>query len=379
MRTGIYVHFPFCGQKCDYCDFYSIPLTEEENTTATYIEAVQKEADMLEEKLADCEVDTIYLGGGTPSIMGADDIAAILGIIRSRVRVVDVNAEITLECNPAHMNREFIENCVSAGINRVTLGIQTTDPRHHQFIGRRGECPDTGMLQQFFEIENITHAVDMMAGIPGQEKQEFRTELSRVLDGGPEHVSMYMLTREEGTPFYHRFTPHETWEDEQRDIFEEALQVMEDYGYTHYEISNFALPGYQSRHNLKYWKYQPYIGLGPGAHSFFDGIRWYNMADVKEYMQHPGTMQVIDNRSREHVLAEYLMSAIRLIDGFYLEGMEKKTGMDIPEQVYASIEKLSDDKMLEVLHHPPGTSVRLTREGIFHLDSIVYTLVHEIL
>ena len=381
MNTGIYVHFFFCRQKCDYCDFYSIPLAKNTGTTiSTYIEALRKETGLLEEKLAKCFVDTIYLGGGTPTIMGADDVAGLLDIIRSTTMGVDVNAEITIECNPIDMNSEYIEKCVSAGINRVTLGLQTINQEHHRLIGRRGQCPGIEVLQQFCDIEHIVHAVDIIAGIPGQGPEQFSHEIKQVLHCGPEHLSLYMLTREEGTPFYNRFKPHETWNDQQRDIFEEAIKIIKSYGYRHYEISNFALPGYESRHNMKYWKYDPYIGLGPGAHSFFDGIRWYNRADVKEYLQHPDTMQVIDSRNNLDMVVEYLLSGIRLLDGFYLEDITEKTGMEIPAPVYDSIRTLSVDDMLEIDESPvSGTLVRLTHEGIFQLDSIIYSLVQELL
>jgi len=188
-----------------------------------------------------------------------------------------------------------------------------------------------------------------------------------------------MLTLEEGTPLYNRFSPDGEWQNHQRDVFETAIMVLREDGYQHYEISNFAKPGMQSRHNMKYWQFDPYIGLGPASHSFFNGERWYNEKDVSAYVESPCEVFSRDIRSDNDVLVEYLMGAIRLLEGFYLEEITVKTGLPLPEQVYASILKLVNEKKLVLETDDRGTRTRLSNEGIFYLDDIVYRMVEVLL
>lgn len=380
MKTGVYVHFPFCRAKCDYCDFFSVPAASgRESRISEYVDAFLKETRCHQENLSACQVDSIYFGGGTPSMMSSSDIAKIIEEIQTQSMGVDVNAEITLECNPSDMNPEYINQCIQAGVNRITLGLQTINPVHHRFIGRTGRCPDISVLRDFCSIQGIAHAIDIIAGIPGQDAEEFSDELHQVLDYSPGHLSLYMLTIEEGTPLYNRFCANGEWENHQRDVFETAIKILREYGYRHYEISNFAKPGMKSRHNMKYWQFDPYIGLGPASHSFFNGERWYNEKDVPAYVQSPCDVFIRDIRSGKDILVEYLMGAIRLLDGFYLEEIPAKTGATLPDQVYDSIMKLVNEKMLIIETDDRGSRVRLSYEGIFYLDDIVYRMVEALL
>jgi len=380
MKTGVYVHFPFCRAKCDYCDFYSVPAASGRGRQIPgYVNALLQEIQYHQKNLSTCRVDTIYFGGGTPSMMSSSDIAKIIKEIQTQSRGLDVNAEITLECNPSDMNPAYINQCIQAGVNRITLGLQTINPVHHRFIGRTGRCPDISVLRDFCSIQGVAHAIDIIAGIPRQDTEEFRDELHRILDCSPGHVSLYMLTLEEGTPLYNRFSPDGEWQNHQRDVFETAIMVLREDGYQHYEISNFAKPGMQSRHNMKYWQFDPYIGLGPASHSFFNGERWYNEKDVSAYVESPCEVFSRDIRSDNDVLVEYLMGAIRLLEGFYLEEITVKTGLPLPEQVYASILKLVNEKKLVLETDDRGTRTRLSNEGIFYLDDIVYRMVEVLL
>lgn len=380
MKTGVYVHFPFCRAKCDYCDFYSVPAVPGRGSRIPeYIDALLQEIRCHRKNLSACQVDTIYFGGGTPSMMSSSDIAKIIEEIQAQSRGVDVNAEITLECNPSDMNPTYINQCIQAGVNRITLGLQTINPVHHRFIGRTGRCPDISVLRDFCSIQGVAHAIDIIAGMPRQNIEEFSDELHRILDYSPGHVSLYMLTLEEGTSLYNRFSPNGDWQNHQRDVFETAIRVLREYGYQHYEISNFAKPGMKSRHNMKYWQFDPYIGLGPAAHSFFKGERWYNEKDVPGYMQSPCEIFIRDSRNNNDILVEYLMGAIRLLDGFYLEDIQAKTGVPLPGKVYQSIMNLVDEKMLILETDGRGTRTRLSHEGIFYLDDMVYRMVEVLL
>ncbi len=312
-------------------------------------------------------------------MMSSWHIQRIIKEIQTQSRGVDVDAEITLECNPSDMKPAYINQCIQAGVNRMTLGLQTINPAHHHFIGRTGKCPDISVLRDFCSIQGIDHAIDIIAGMPRQDTEEFRDELCRMLDCGPQHVSLYMLTREEGTPLHDRFTPSTEWQNRQRDIFETAIMVLREYGYHHYEISNFARPGMESRHNIKYWEFDPYMGIGAASHSFFNGTRWYNVKDVDAYLQSPCDAFIRDCRNERDVLVEYLMGAIRLLNGFYLEDIPSKTGIHLPGQVRSSIIDLTNEKMLILTTDAGGTHVRLSHDGIFYLDDIVYRMVQVLL
>jgi len=286
-QLGIYIHIPFCVRKCDYCDFLS--GLADDSVKSSYIEALKCEiahtAEMVKNR--NCQADTIFFGGGTPTAVNAEYIAQILGEIREYFDV-SPSAEITIECNPGTLTREKADIYRNAGINRISFGLQSADDRLLKLIGRIHTWED---FKQSMEIareagfDNIN--VDIMSALPGQTLSGYICGLERVLEYEPEHISAYSLILEEGTPLGDNPSnyPPVPDEDTEREMYYETLRILEKYGYHRYEISNYSKPGCECRHNLSYWDRKNYLGFGVGAASLFDEKRMSNIRSVDEYIR----------------------------------------------------------------------------------------------
>lgn len=305
---GIYVHVPFCAKKCPYCDFYSVPwrIPLEEQ----YLAAVKR--DMLQYKNRALTADTLYFGGGTPSLIQPQTVAACIKAVKENFILSD-NAEITLECNPCTVTKDRAEAWAKAGINRVSLGMQSADGAELKLLGRK-HSSDTvktavGLLRQT-GINNIS--LDLMLALPHQTKEMLDVSIDFAASLKVQHISAYLLQIEPGTPFAEskeiEFCPDE---DETAEMYLHTVNALVAHGYEQYEISNFSLPGYQSRHNNKYWEYEPYLGFGPAAHSFFDGKRFSYPADIARYIQ-SGDVEYGDSESDAD---EFAMLQLRLTKG----------------------------------------------------------------
>ena len=272
-KAGLYIHIPFCASKCPYCDFYSGKYTNEaaENYASKLIEEFCK--------YSGAEFDTVYFGGGTPSILQPQLIAKILEAARKNFKIAD-NSEITIECNPSKDLKEDIAVYAGHGINRISLGMQSAVKEERQALGRiagKAEIERTLKYARNNNIKNIS--LDLMLGTPKQSLQS----LNFIADSGVQHISAYMLKIEDGTPFYRLKDrlplPNE---DETAEMYLKTVDRLESMGIMQYEISNFAKAGFESRHNIKYWKLAPYLGLGKSAHSFWGGKRFYYDADFNK-------------------------------------------------------------------------------------------------
>ena len=316
---GIYIHVPFCRSKCQYCDFYSVTSKEDrlldgyQNAVCTHI----KEAGPL---APDYIVDTIYFGGGTPSFFGADGMAAILTAIRKAFRV-SPTAEITFEANPDSVSDRLLRRLRSEGFNRVSLGIQNDNDEMLKKLGRpHSYAQAVAAVQRIrkFGFKNLS--LDLMYGLPGQSLQEWERTLKNVLKLQPEHISCYGLKVEEGTPLYeYQEYCNLPDDDAQADMYLSAIDILQQHGYRQYEISNFCRKGNVSRHNLKYWNGEPYLGFGPNASSDFGGSRFTIIRDLKGYIdgiRHGGQVlqEVQEIASRERA-GEYLMMRLRTASG----------------------------------------------------------------
>lgn len=281
---GLYIHIPFCRAKCAYCDFYSLPNSEQKMDA--YAAALERHLVEVAPR-ADCHVvDTVYFGGGTPSYFGQKRLIHLLKVIKKHYRVAD-SAEITLEANPDSVGdwRE-LRALRRAGFNRISLGVQSSDNALLQHIGRIHTWEQVTQA-----VENIRKAkidnlsLDLIYGLPDQTMADWEKTLSDVMDLQPEHLSCYGLKVEEGTPLYARQAQENLPDDDlQADMYLFAVEYLRQHGYEQYEISNFAKPGYESRHNLKYWMLDEYAGFGPGAHSDFGGVRYGYMRDLDSYL-----------------------------------------------------------------------------------------------
>ena len=326
---GLYVHIPFCRRKCYYCDFVSFPGRED--IVDAYIDAVLSEARLYADVFQHRSVDTVFIGGGTPSLLSPAQMARLFWGLKDACNWAV--GEFTIEANPETMNEEKLACCTQHGVNRLSLGLQTHDDAILSAIGRRHT------YEQFLSVLNIAHKyfrninVDTIFALPGQTVQIFEDTLRKLISLNVPHISCYALKLEEGTKLADEYVG--TDEDTDREMYHSAAQLLAEAGYLHYETSNFALPGDECRHNLKYWTGKQYLGLGVAAHSYLDGetkTRHSNTENLKDYLRmiregakpivHAETLTSVD------VLEEYLMLRLRLTQGICAADYQDRFGED---------------------------------------------------
>ena len=359
---GLYLHIPFCVKKCDYCDFYSVTDTA---LMDAYTDALVREIRLYGEKAAGYVTDTVYLGGGTPSYLGEARLCRILRAVRVHFSLAE-NAEITIECNPESTDRRLLEALLSSGANRLSFGVQAAHDDELRRIGRIHDFKKANnavLLARSCGFHNIS--LDLMYGLPGQTQEMFLDSLSQCLALEPTHLSCYGLKLEPTTKMG-RENPTLPDDDAQADTYLAMCGELRRHGFEHYEISNFALPGFRSRHNSKYWDLSEYIGLGPGAHSLFDGRRFAFPRDITAFID--GTAAV---RNEEEVpdferQNEYLMLRLRTSDGVDLRDLEKRYHVDLApyEAVFRALAKPG-------LTEQNGTRWHLTDAGFLVSNSII--------
>lgn len=316
---GIYIHVPFCRSKCQYCDFYSV-TNKEDRLLDAYQDAVCAHIREAGALAPDYVVDTVYFGGGTPSFFGADGMAAILNTVRKAFRV-SATAEITFEANPDSVSDRLLRRLRSEGFNRVSLGIQCDDDEILKKLGRPHTYKQAvAAVQRIrkFGFKNLS--LDLMYGLPGQSLQAWERTLANVLKLQPEHISCYGLKVEEGTPLYeYQEFCNLADDDTQADMYLSAVEILRQHGYRQYEISNFCRKGNVSRHNLKYWNLEPYLGFGPNASSDFGGSRFTIIRDLKGYIdgirRGGQVLQEVQQIASRERAGEYLMMRLRTVAG----------------------------------------------------------------
>ncbi|MBW2617138.1 MAG: radical SAM family heme chaperone HemW, partial [Deltaproteobacteria bacterium] len=279
---GLYIHVPFCLSKCPYCDFYSITSI---SLIPSWLEGVLKELQMYKDRFS--TFDTLYMGGGTPSLLNPNQLSTLMDFL---VRNFEFSpeTEITIEANPDDITREKLECYRDIGINRISLGAQSFDDRVLQYLKRRHTARKTEKALEWIRAAGFNNiGIDLMYGFEGQTEAAWVGTMKHALDFRPEHLSCYQMTYSEGTPFGNKLAQGritQMGEEEERAFFLLTSRFLEQEGYLHYEISNFARDKkHVSRHNLKYWRHVPYLGIGPGAHSFLEGRRWWNIRSVFDY------------------------------------------------------------------------------------------------
>lgn len=358
--VGLYIHVPFCVSKCPYCDFYSLTGSTDEDKDR-YVQAVLAHMGRYEGLCA----DTLYFGGGTPSLLGGRRLAALLGGVRQRFTLT-ADAEITLEANPADDLYDTLAAFGAAGGNRVSLGMQAADDKQLRALGRRHTAADTQRTVRDIRragIENIS--LDLMLGTPGQTPDTVKTAARRCEEWGASHVSAYLLKLEPDTPFG-QTPPLLPDEDETVALYHTAAEALEQAGFAQYEISNFAKPGRHSRHNLKYWNGDAYLGFGPAAHSFYGGNRFYYPRSLTDFLA--GNRPVAENTSdiADNSPTEYAMLRLRLTEGLTEEGFLQKFGGPIPGEWRRKAAALPS-----TLLYCDERGIRLTREGFLVSDALI--------
>ncbi len=359
---GLYLHIPFCVKKCDYCDFYSVT---DAALMDAYTDALVREIHLYGEKAAGYVTDTVYLGGGTPSYLGEARLCRILRTVREHFSLAE-NAEITIECNPESTDRRLLEALLSSGANRLSFGVQAAHDDELRRIGRIHDfekAKNAVLLARSCGFHNIS--LDLMYGLPGQTQEMFLDSLSQCLALEPTHLSCYGLKLEPATKMG-RENPTLPDDDAQADTYLAMCGELRRHGFEHYEISNFALPGFRSRHNSRYWDLSEYIGLGPGAHSLFGGRRFAFPRDIAAFID--GTAAV---RNEEEVpdferQNEYLMVRLRTSDGVELRDLEKRYNID-PAPYEAVFRALAKPGLTE----QNGTRWHLTEAGFLVSNSII--------
>lgn len=355
MKLGIYIHIPFCQKKCLYCDFPSYANLYHLNHD--YINALCREIAGQGVRFSNAIVDTVYIGGGTPTTLTGDQIAGLLHCLRQHFAIA-ADAEISIEANPGTVDIGKLKNIAAAGINRISFGVQTFNDNLLAKIGRihsAAQAVEAIALARAAGIANIN--VDLMYGLPGQGFDDFEHSLEQAIALKVPHISVYGLKVEQGTPFG-------DWqsqgllslppEDIEEAMYDLTVSLLPDKGLCRYEISNYARLGYECRHNLKYWRYQPYLGLGAAAHSFIDGERFNNTDNILDYI-----VALTDNRSplaeqekvdMETAMAEYIFLALRMTAGFKFKDFFQSFGVEFREKFGTTVDLLTQRQLVLVTH-----------------------------
>ncbi len=369
--ASLYVHIPFCARKCLYCDFAS--YVGMESLFEPYVRALRAQICRAAEHFMETRMPTVYFGGGTPNVLPNDLLASILDDIR-RCFNVDADAEISTEANPgvSHSPTPPLPHSLrAAGFNRLSLGVQSLCDEELRQLGRvhtAEEAIEAFQGAREAGFENVS--VDLMYGIPGQTTESWRETLGRVIDLGPEHVSLYSLTVEEGTPFHRMQCEGKLalpGNDIEATMYEDAIRTLTDAGFVHYEISNFARPGFECRHNITYWRNKPYLGFGAGATSYIDGTRATSVADVEEYIRrveaHESAAESEEHLTGRKAMGETMFLGLRMLQGVNRQDAKYAKGIDMfgPE-----IERLIERGLLE----RTDAFLRLTHRGLFLANDV---------
>ena len=363
----IYIHIPFCIRKCDYCDFLSGPSGPEEQ--ADYVQALLREIQAVEEGEGR-SVSSIFIGGGTPSVLDERLLGDILKEIRNRFKMEE-DAEITIEVNPGTANIGKLQAYREMGVNRLSIGLQSPEDRELKILGRihnYGQFLETYQEARTVGFDNIN--IDLMSAIPDQTYEGWVKNLRTVAELEPEHISAYSLIVEEGTPFAARKLNLPD-EDTEYNMYEATAQILKEYGFEQYEISNYARKGRECRHNVGYWTRQDYLGFGLGASSLYGKERFANTADMKKYLENSKNPEKIREKepslTREDEMAEFMFLGLRMTKGISKADFQRCFGCTI-ESVYGEV--LEKYESMELLLEKDGR-IFLSREGIHVSNSIM--------
>lgn len=341
---GVYIHIPFCASKCGYCDFYSLAGCGK--MMGKYQEALEKHIAESASTFSRFFIDTVYFGGGTPSYFGARRLCSIFNTLKRSGRVLKT-AEVTVEVNPDSITKRDLKLLRSEGVNRISIGMQSADDDLLRLIGRRHNFKQVQLAVKNARAAGFDNiSLDLIFGLPSQTREEWADTLGKALALRPTHLSCYGLKLEEGTPMYrYAGSPVLPSDDDQADMYLYTVETLERYGYHQYEISNFSKKGCESRHNLKYWSLEDYVGFGPAAHSCVDGVRYSYIADLDGYISGVlGEKSIIDEYEKVDRLdraAEYLMLGLRRSVGISREEYLSiyRSDFDAIEDLFKSFEK----------------------------------------
>lgn len=354
----IYVHIPFCVKKCNYCDFLSAPSTKEEQQE--YVESLCRQIRSYGELAKAYRIISIFIGGGTPSILEPEQIKEIFRALKETF-FIEESAEITIEINPGTVTEEKFKAYRQAGINRLSIGLQSVDDEELEILGRIHSYKDfleTYRMARKEQFDNIN--IDLISAIPGQTVESWKNTLQKVAELKPEHISAYSLIIEEGTPFYEIYGEEGGGEfcgkdavkklpdeDSERKMYQDTKQVLKSYGFSRYEISNYAKEGYECRHNLGYWNRTEYLGIGTGAASLMNHTRWVQGEEPEKL-------------SKANEMEEYMFLGLRKMEGVSKNRFEEEFGVSM-EEIYGNVLK---EMIAKELLETDGDFIKLTERGI---------------
>ena len=356
----LYVHIPFCVRKCRYCDFLSGPSDEE--TKDRYIEALLKEI-RAAEHTEDYEIVSVFIGGGTPSALKAEAIASIMRTLQEQFFFCE-DAEVTIEANPGTVDLKKLTIYRNVGINRLSLGLQSTDAEELKLLGRIHSYEEFLKSYEWAREVGFSNInIDLMFAIPGQTGEAWRQHLYQVAELNPEHISAYSLIIEEGTPFAEQNLDLPD-EDTEYQMYEDTAEILERYGYRQYEISNYAKQGYMCRHNAGYWQRREYLGFGLGASSLYGGMRFSNTHQMQEYLKesrNPDQIrQDVTVLSRNERIEEFMFLGLRMTEGISEKKFEENFDVRLMDVYGDILQKYEETGFMEHIE----TKWRLTRKGI---------------
>lgn len=372
--AGVYVHIPFCKRKCIYCDFYSIASSR---LSDRYVKAVGMEAQLRGQEIAGMPVKTLYIGGGTPSVLSFEQLSVLIEGLRAAVDLSHVE-EFTVEVNPDDVTHEFAEQLLKLGVNRVSMGVQSLVDEELVFLNRRHDAKEA--MKAYCDLQSAGFnniSIDLIYGIPGQTLDTWKYTLEKALSLQAKHVSCYNLSYEEGTMLHKLRETGRVMECDDNtcvEMYDMLVDMLDGAGYEHYEISNFAMPGFYSRHNSGYWDKTPYLGLGASAHSYDGNMRRYNPDNVKLYVESLENDVVVCVGEQESVDEKYdedVMLRLRTSRGIDSEWIKSIYGKAYSDYFVNAIRSFVDSGLVI----KDGSRYRLSRNGVMLSDMIMRELM----
>ncbi len=369
--AGLYIHIPYCRSKCAYCDFFSTPRNGD---AYDYVKAVVKEFEIRQHEI-DEPLTTMYLGGGTPSLLSQFQLEYLFEGIGKSIDIRQLD-EVTIEANPEDISVQKLERYAELGINRVSIGIQSFDVRELESISRRHDAADSITALDVLNKSGLNYSADLIYGLPGQTLADWEANLIRLLEFQPPHFSAYLLSYEPGTKLYARLMAgkiHETDESEALDMYGMLCRMARDAGYRHYEVSNFAIPGKEARHNSAYWTYTPYLGLGVSAHSFDGCVRRFNPIGIKDYINGINAARpvfAVDDESELNRFNDYVITSLRTARGFDVRFAEGMFGAPMVQRFLENVSQLPDGMLINM-----GTLISIPESNWLTSDAIMRELI----
>jgi len=371
--SHLYIHIPFCHSKCPYCDFFSVASKK---WRIEFVQALCHEAELRKDEI-EGNVETIYFGGGTPSLLTEQEFSGIMSAV-IRLFNIDPRTEITIEANPDDVTPEKLLFWKSQGVNRLSIGTQSFNDNELQYLGRRHNAARSRQaLKDAVDAGFGNISADLIHGLPGADIEKLFRSIEELSHSGVKHLSMYSLTVEKGTILENRIKKgvlKNIDEDEQAGTYMRAVEKAESCGFMQYEISNFCLPGVESKHNSAYWKGAPYLGLGPSAHSFDGKTRSWNVSDIQQYISGINEQKPVfesETLSATDIYNEFLLTRLRMVSGIQLDEMTSLFGEKTVTELIQSVQKMATPHYFSITEK----SLAITRSGLLFADRLISELM----